>query len=40
VLFTLDSREYDAQLKQVKAQLAKAEVDLAQVRDRTNVDVV
>jgi membrane fusion protein (multidrug efflux system) len=39
VLFTLDSREYDAQLKQAKAQLAKAEADLAQARDRTNVDV-
>ena len=29
-LFTLDRREYDAQLMQAKAQLAKAEADLAQ----------
>lgn len=38
VLFTLDSREYDAQLLQAKAQLAKAQSDLAQAQDRTVVD--
>jgi membrane fusion protein (multidrug efflux system) len=39
VLFTLDKREYDAQLMQAKAQLAKAQADLAQAQDRTTVDV-
>src|SRR5579872_3760178 len=29
VLFTLDKREYEAQLMQAKAQLAKAQADLA-----------
>ncbi len=38
VLFTLDRREYDAQLMQAKAQLAKARADLAQAQDRTVVD--
>jgi len=39
VLFTLDKREYEAQLMQVKAQLAKAQADLTQAQDRTVVDV-
>jgi membrane fusion protein, multidrug efflux system len=39
VLFTLDSREYQAQLMQAKAQLAKAQADLTQAQDRTVVDV-
>jgi membrane fusion protein (multidrug efflux system) len=38
VLFTLDQREYDAQLLQAKAQLAKAQADLSQAQDRTVVD--
>jgi membrane fusion protein (multidrug efflux system) len=38
VLFTLDQREYDAQLLQAKAQLAKAQADLAEAKDRTIVD--
>ncbi len=38
VLFTLDRREYDAQLLQAKAQLAKAQADLAQARERSTVD--
>ena len=38
VLFTLDSREYDAQLMQAKAQLARAEADLAQAKDKTVVE--
>ena len=38
VLFTLDKREYEAQLTTAKAQLAKAQADLAQARDRTVVD--
>jgi multidrug efflux pump subunit AcrA (membrane-fusion protein) len=38
VLFTLDPREYDAQLMQAKAQLAKARSDLAQAQERTVVD--
>ena len=37
-LFTLDRREYDAQLMQAKAQLAKAEADLAQAKERTVVE--
>ncbi len=37
-LFTLDRREYDAQLLQAKAQLAKAQSDLAQAQERTVVD--
>src|ERR1044071_6583533 len=38
VLFTLDKREYEAQLMQAKAQLAKAQADLAQAQDRTVVE--
>ncbi len=38
VLFTLDKREYEAQLMQAKAQLDKANADLAQAKDRTLVD--
>jgi membrane fusion protein, multidrug efflux system len=38
VLFTLDKREYEAQALQAKAQLAKAEADLAQARERSLVD--
>jgi len=37
VLFTLDKREYEAQAMQAKAQMAKAEADLAQARDRSYV---
>jgi membrane fusion protein, multidrug efflux system len=39
VLFTLDPREYDAQLLQAKARLAKAKADLAEAQDKTVVDV-
>jgi membrane fusion protein (multidrug efflux system) len=39
VLFTLDKREYEAQLMRVKAQLARAQSDLAQAQDRTVVAV-
>jgi membrane fusion protein (multidrug efflux system) len=39
VLFTLDKREYQAQLTQAKAQLAKAQADLAQAKERSTVDV-
>jgi RND family efflux transporter MFP subunit len=38
LLFTLDNREYEAQLLQAKAQLAKAKADLAQAQDRALVD--
>ena len=38
-LFTLDKREYEAQLMQAKAKLAKAQADLRQAQDRTVVDV-
>jgi membrane fusion protein, multidrug efflux system len=38
VMFTLDKREYEAQLMQAKAELAKAQADLAQAQDRTVVD--
>jgi len=38
-LFTLDNREYQAQLMQAKAQLAKATADLAQATDKTVVEV-
>jgi membrane fusion protein (multidrug efflux system) len=38
VLFTLDKREYEAQLQQAKAQLAKAQADLALARDRATVE--
>ena len=36
-LFTLDNREYEAQLMQAKAQLAKADADLAQAQEKTVV---
>jgi len=39
ILFTLDSREYDAQLLQAKAQLSKAQADLDQAREKTVVEV-
>ncbi len=39
VLFTLDNREYEAQLMQSQAQLAKAQADLTQAQDRTVVEV-
>jgi len=38
VLFTLDKREYEAQLMQAKAQLDKAKADLAQAQEKTVVD--
>ncbi|HWB84968.1 MAG TPA: efflux RND transporter periplasmic adaptor subunit [Bryobacteraceae bacterium] len=38
VLFTLDKREYEAQLMQAQAQLARAQADLTQARDKTVVD--
>jgi len=38
VLFTLDKREYEAQLQQAKAQLAKAEADLAYAKDNATVE--
>jgi membrane fusion protein, multidrug efflux system len=38
VLFTLDSREYEAQLMQAKAQLAKAQADLAQAQEKSTVE--
>ncbi|HTU00787.1 MAG TPA: efflux RND transporter periplasmic adaptor subunit, partial [Candidatus Sulfotelmatobacter sp.] len=38
VLFTLDKREYEAQLRQAKAQLTKAEADLAFAKDKATVD--
>jgi membrane fusion protein (multidrug efflux system) len=38
VLFTLDKREYEAQLMQAKAQLDKAQADLAQAQEKTVVD--
>jgi membrane fusion protein (multidrug efflux system) len=37
VLFTLDKREYEAQLLQAQAQMAKAKADLSQAQDRTVV---
>jgi membrane fusion protein (multidrug efflux system) len=39
VLFTLDKREYEAQLMRGRAQLAKAQADLTQAQDKTVVDV-
>jgi len=39
VLFTLDKREYEAQLMQAEAQLARAEADLAQAKEKSVVDV-
>ena len=38
VLFTLDKREYEAQLMQAKAQLAKAKSDLAQAQEKSLVE--
>src|SRR6185503_20170176 len=38
VLFTLDKREYEAQLMQAKAQLAKAKANLAQAREKSVVE--
>lgn len=38
LLFTLDKREYEAQLLQAKAQLAKAEADLAFAKDNAMVE--
>jgi membrane fusion protein (multidrug efflux system) len=38
-LFTLDQREYDAQLMQARAQQAKAQADLTQAQDKTVVEV-
>jgi membrane fusion protein (multidrug efflux system) len=37
VLFTLDPREYQAQLQQARAQLAKANADLQQAQEKTVV---
>ena len=39
VLFTLDKREYEAQLLQAQAQLAKAQADLTQAQEKSVVDV-
>jgi membrane fusion protein, multidrug efflux system len=39
VLFTLDKREYEAQLMQAEAQLARAEADLAQAKEKSVVEV-
>ena len=39
VLFTLDKREYEAQLLQAQAQLAKAQADLGQAREKSVVEV-
>src|SRR5215471_11986696 len=39
VLFTLDDREYEAQLLQAKAELTKAQADLAQAQEKTVVEV-
>lgn len=38
LLFTLDKREYEAQMMQARAQLSKAEADLAQARERASVE--
>ncbi len=38
LLFTLDKREYEAQLLQAKAQLAKAQADLAFAKDNATVE--
>ncbi|HJZ98241.1 MAG TPA: efflux RND transporter periplasmic adaptor subunit [Candidatus Solibacter sp.] len=38
MLFSLDKREYEAQLMQAKAQLGKAQADLAQARERSLVE--
>src|SRR4051794_32051069 len=39
VLFTLDKREYEAQLMQAEAQLARAEADLSQAKEKSFVEV-
>jgi len=39
LLFTLDNREYEANLQTAKAQLAKAESDLVSARERSLVDM-
>ena len=39
VLFTLDKREYEAQLMQAQAQMARAEADLAQAREKSVVEM-
>ena len=39
VLFTLDKREYEAQLLQAEAQLAKAQADLTQAQEKSVVEV-
>src|SRR4051794_949097 len=39
VLFTLDKREYEAQLMQAEAQLAKAQADLTQAQEKSVVEV-
>lgn len=39
VLFTLDKREYEAQLMQAEAQMAKANADLKQAQEKSVVDV-
>ncbi len=38
VLFTLDDREYQAQLLQARAQMARAEANLAQAQEKTVVE--
>jgi membrane fusion protein (multidrug efflux system) len=38
LLFTLDKREYEAQLQQARAQMAKAQADLAFALDQTSVE--
>lgn len=38
LLFTLDKREFEAQLSQAQATLAKAEADLAQARDESTIE--
>jgi membrane fusion protein (multidrug efflux system) len=38
LLFTLDKREYEAQLQQARAQLAKAEADLSFAKDKSTVE--
>lgn len=38
LLFTLDKREFEAQLNEAKASLAKAEADLAQAKDPSSVE--
>ena len=38
-LFTLDKREYEAQLMQAEAQLARATADLTQAREKSTVEI-